>query len=256
MYKYAPNKSSAIIKVAVLASYALVNKSLQSLIEQSGNKFAVSSIATSGEELIEKVSKTKPDVVLLCLMDEDKETIELIPKIIEISPDTHVIVLTTPNGQQSPAEVLKRGAMGIVGMNQSANVLIRAIQQVSEGETWLSQKLISQLLGNQSNSKEETGVLPKSDALTKRELEIISTIGLGMKNKDISKKLFISEATVRHHLSSIYSKLQVDDRLNLVIHAYQNGIIKLNNQSPPGGNSFGEPLDRQDQAAFGSAAEL
>jgi two-component system response regulator DegU len=232
MYHLAPKKSSAMIKVAVLASYALVNKSLQLLIEQSGNKVSVSSIATSGDELIEKVSKTKPDVVLLCLLDEDSEAIELIPKIIEISPDTHVIVLTKPNGRQSPTEVLKRGAMGIVGMNQSANVLIRAIQQVSEGETWLSQKLISQLLGNQSNSKNESEIAPKSDALTKRELEVISMIGFGMKNKDISKKLFISEATVRHHLSSIYSKLQVDDRLNLVIHAYQNGIINLNDHPP------------------------
>jgi DNA-binding NarL/FixJ family response regulator len=226
MYKSPRFNASNKIQVAVLASYAIVNKSLQSLIEQCGNKISVSAIAADTDELIEKVSKMKPDVVLVCLMDDEKETIEVIPNIIKVSPDTRAVVLTNPNGQHNPTEVLKKGAMGIVGMNQSANVLVRAIEQVSEGETWLSQKLISQLLDKNSESKNKKNQ-PKGDALTKRELEVVSKIGNGMTNKEIARKLYISEATVRHHLSSIYGKLRVNDRLNLVIHAYRNGIVKI-----------------------------
>ncbi len=226
MYKSPRFNTSNKIKVAVLASYAIVNKSLQSLIEQCGNKISVSAIAADSDELLEKVSETKPDIVLVCLMDDQKETIEVIPNIIKISPDTRAVVLTKPNGQHNPTEVLKKGAMGIVGMNQSANVLVRAIEQVSEGETWLSQKLISQLLDKNSERKNKKNQ-PKGDALTKRELEVVSMIGKGLTNKEIAQTLFISEATVRHHLSSIYGKLRVNDRLNLVIHAYQNGIVKI-----------------------------
>lgn len=225
MNKYAPVNPTAKIKVAVLASYTLANKSLQSLIESCGRKIAVSAVAVNTEDLLEKVSVSKPNVVLVCLMDDEKETVEVIPNIIKASPHTRVVVLTKPNTKSNPTEVLKKGAMGIVGMNQNASVLIRAIEQVSEGETWLSQKLISQLLN--ANSVKDKNTSPKGNALTKRELEVVSMISQGMKNKEISEMLSISEATVRHHLSSIYSKLRVDDRLNLVIHAYRNGIVKL-----------------------------
>lgn len=230
MNKYAPVSPTAKINVAVLASYALAYKSLQSLIENCGRKIAVSAVAANAEDLLKKVSVSKPNVVLVCLMEDDKESIEVIPNIIKASPHTRVVVLTKPNTKSNPTEVLKKGAMGIVGMDQNASVLIRAIEQVSEGETWLSQKLISQLLD--ANSIKSKNTPPKGNALTRRELEVISMIGQGMKNKEISDQLSISEATVRHHLSSIYSKLQVDDRLNLIIHAYRNGIVKL----PEGGH--------------------
>lgn len=226
MNKYAPVNQTAKIKVAVLASCTLLNKSLQSLIENCGRKIAVSAVAANTIDLIEKVSLNKPNVVLVCLMDDEKETIEVIPNIIKASPNTRVVVLTKPNTQSNPTEVLKKGAMGIVGMNQNAAVLIRAIEQVYEGETWLSQKLVSQLISADSE-KNNKHAEPKGNALTKRELEVISMISQGMKNKEISSQLSISEATVRHHLSSIYSKLRVEDRLNLVIHAYRNGIIKI-----------------------------
>lgn len=231
MYKLTQTQPTAKITVAVLASYALVNKSLQSLIENCGRQVAVSALAASTEELIKKVSQYKPNVVLLCLMDNDKETIEIIPQLLQISPNTRVIILTSPNGLQSSTDALKKGAMGIVGMNQSANVLIRAIEQVSQGETWLSQKIFSKVLEKDSASADDDfSNSPKGEALTKRELEVISMIGLGMKNKEIAKELFISEATVRHHLSSIYSKLCVEDRLNLVIHAYKNGLVQVPDQ--------------------------
>lgn len=227
MLSYSPANQSAKIKVAVLASYALVNKSLKSLIENCGRKIAVAAIAADADDLLKKVSKTKPNVVLVCLTDGHKEAIEVIPNLIKISPHTRVIVLTNPNGEANPTEVLKKGAMGIVGMNQGANVLIRAIEQVSGGETWLSQKLITQLLDKNSAAKNKKNPAPKGDGLTGREIEVISLISRGMKNKEISKKLFISEATVRHHLSSIYGKLRVEDRLNLVIHAYRNGMVDM-----------------------------
>lgn len=219
--------SARKIKIAVLASASLVNISLKSLIETTGRRLKVSSLAANAVELLSKVRKSKPDVVLLCLTEADGSDAEVIPQIIAASPKTRVVVLTQPNGRQNPTDVLKKGAMGIVGLNQSASVLIRAIEQVFDGETWLSQKLITQILNKNAGTNRRDLNSPKSSDLTNREMQVVHSISSGLSNKDISKTLRISEATVRHHLSSIYGKLNVNDRLNLVIHAYQNGIVKL-----------------------------
>jgi DNA-binding NarL/FixJ family response regulator len=110
-------------------------------------------------------------------------------------------------------------------------MLVRAIRQVAEGGVWLNQKLIEQLIGGTQNGHNGNGKANgfedlKTDDLTNREREVVEMVGRGMNNREIAKRLFISEATVRHHLSSIYSKLHVADRLNLAIYAYREGIIE------------------------------
>jgi DNA-binding NarL/FixJ family response regulator len=196
--------------------------------------------ASNPGELLQKVSKLKPDVVLFCLMDNEVDNIEVMPKMFEVSPQTKALILSTLNGKLDQTKVLKLGATGIVGAYQKEDVLIRAIRQVSEGEVCLNPQLIAQLLGNGTNKQNgsnghngnghngnsEHRGLYENDPLTNRELEVIKVISTGLNNKEISKKLFISEATVRHHLSSIYGKLNISDRLNLVIYAYKYGIVK------------------------------
>ena len=215
-------------KVSVLATYALVRSSLQLLLE-SDRELTVLDVAGTALELINKVSHNKPDVVLICLMQNEGKNIDLIADLLKVAPQTKAVILSSPNSLLNQPSALKIGVAGIVGTNQSTRVLIRAIKQVSEGEVWLNHKVIAQLLDNSFNStsksKYKNKGLLKGDDLTKRELEVITLIGLGLNNKDISRKLYIGEATVRHHLSSIYSKLNIKDRLNLAIYAYQQGIV-------------------------------
>ena len=176
------------------------------------------------------VSKSSTSIILICMTEESEaEFVKVIPELLAIAPESKILVLLPPTGSGDQTELLKLGISGIVGAEQREEVLIRAVQQVSEGGVWLSQKIIAQLLSNGdkpklngSNNRSSLG----NDSLTARELEVIKEIGKGFSNKEISDKLFISEATVRHHLSSIYGKLQVEDRLNLVIYAFQNEIIK------------------------------
>ncbi len=215
-------------KVSVLATYALVRSSLQLLLE-SDRELTVLDVAGTALELINKVSDNKPDVVLICLMQNEGKNIDLIADLLKVAPQTKAVILSSPNSLLNQPSALKIGVTGIVGTNQSTRVLIRAIKQVSEGEVWLNHKVIAQLLDNSFNStrksKYKNKGLLKGDDLTKRELEVIKLIGLGLNNKDISRKLYIGEATVRHHLSSVYSKLNIKDRLNLAIYAYQQGIV-------------------------------
>lgn len=224
------------IKVIVFTKYQLVRQQIRLLIE-SKSEIVVQDFASSAADLLEKAAKTKPQVVVFCLMEDEGDNTEVIPELLQVSPETKAIVLSSQNGRLDQKKVLKLGATGIVGADQKEEVLIRAIRQVSQGEVFLNQRLIAQLLDNRSGGNSDTDPdgrhrgLFKNDQLTNRELEVIEEIAGGLTNREISKKLSISEATVRHHLSSIYGKLQVEDRLNLVIYAYQYGIIERSDES-------------------------
>jgi DNA-binding NarL/FixJ family response regulator len=223
-----------VTKVTILSTCNLINDCLRSLLEDN-RELKVLDVASSNFELIQKISQNIPDVILICLMENEGKNINIIPDIFKVAPQSKVLLLSTPNSLLDQPQALKFGVTGIVGTNQNSRTLIRAITQVSEGEVWLNQKLIAQLLGGDfyvSNGNSKTKGVSVQNELTTREHEVVRLVGMGMNNKEISKKLEITEATVRHHLSSIYSKLYVEDRLNLAIFAYQQGIVQ------PIGKSF------------------
>src|SRR6185369_1387818 len=220
--------SRQVTKVTILSTYNLVNDCLREMLESDKELKVLDSVSTSSQ-LIQKISQNMPDVVLICLMESEGKNINMIPDIFKAAPHTKVVILSTPNSLLDQPEALKLGVTCIVGTKQNFRTLIRAIRQVSEGEVWLNQKLIAQLLGGDfyvSNGSSKSNGLKVENDLTNREREVVRLVGMGMNNKEISKKLDISEATVRHHLSSIYSKLYVEDRLNLAIFAYQQGIVQ------------------------------
>ena len=223
------NNSRRKTTVTILATYNLVRHSLQVLLDND-RELSVLDVAGTTSDLLEKVSRRNPDVVLILLMENEGKNIEILTGLRKIAPQVRMVILSSPNSLLDQPAALKLGVTGIVGTHQSPRSLIRVIRQVAEGEVWLNQKLLAQLLDNSfsvtTSSKSKNKGFFNGDALTNRELEVIEMIGLGMNNKEISKKMFISEATVRHHLSSIYGKLNVEDRLNLAIYAYQQQIVQ------------------------------
>lgn len=227
MHTVFPGVSRKTTKVTILATYKLVQTYLKLLLD-GDRQLNVLDTAGSTEELIESVSKNGPDVVLISLEKDEGDNLEVLSELFTVAPHTKVVLLARPDSALDQPAALKLGVTGIVGTNQNPKVLIRAITQVSDGEVWLNQKLIAQLLGKSfgADGAASKGRSFYSDDLTHRELEVVRMIGLGMKNKDISKRLFISEATVRHHLSSIYGKLNIEDRLNLAIYAYRERIVQ------------------------------
>jgi len=222
------NISHKATKVTIFSTYNLINDCLQVLLERD-RELKVMNIVSTKSDLIQTVSQNPPDVVLVCLMDNEGKNINVIPELFKVAPHIKVVILSTPNSMLDQPEALKLGVTGIVGTNQNFRILIRAIRQVSEGEVWLNQKIIAQLLGGSfygGDDVSKTKGMYSENELTNREHEVVKLVGVGLNNKEISKKLHISEATVRHHLSSIYSKLYVEDRLNLAIFAYQKGIVQ------------------------------
>jgi DNA-binding NarL/FixJ family response regulator len=120
--------------------------------------------------------------------------------------------------------------MGLVLKEKAAEVLLQAIEKVRAGEVWLDGAMIASVLREMTHTREAQPVNPKSARLallTEREREVIALVGQGLRNKQVAERLFISETTVRHHLTAIFAKLEVADRLELVIYAYRHGLAGL-----------------------------
>jgi DNA-binding NarL/FixJ family response regulator len=134
--------------------------------------------------------------------------------------------LRDPETHQKAARL---GAMGVVLKEDAADLLLKAIQKVCQGEAWLDRLTLGNLLW-QLSSHDKGELDPqrkKISSLTERERQVIVLIAEGLKNKQIAERLFISPTTVTHHLSSIYSKLGVTDRLELVVYAFANKLAKM-----------------------------
>ena len=116
--------------------------------------------------------------------------------------------------------------MGLVLKEQGAEVLIAAIEKVHSGEAWLARSRTASVLSGVSRSSPNNEEALKIESLTKREREIIALTAQGFKRSQIAEKLFISDSTVRNHLTSILSKLELSDRFELVFYAYRHGLSK------------------------------
>lgn len=215
------------INISVMANHQLVRESLSYLIDNNND---LTVIATGGyrSDRAELTKFEDSDIVVVYL--EPGDPVEIIKDVRQAGSSIRIVAITDGEDLDCSTRALKFGAVGIVRSDQSSKFLIEAIRQAFKGETWLNQTLLTNLIkngettnGNRSVSKTQ----PAPESITPREIEVITMIGKGLKSKVIAQRLNISEATVRHHLSSIYSKLGVDDRLNLVIYAFEKGLITL-----------------------------
>lgn len=222
------NQPKSKINILLITPYQIIQKSLQVLIEDNRDMCVVDT-ASCFDKISNINDLNKLDVILIYLMDGDTETVENISKLLEIAPSVKIIIVSHSEDFSNQTRAIQLGAVGIVQKEQNARILIEAIRQTYKGETWINQVLLSRLFQEKNHNKSGSRAndFLKAQTITSREKEVIKLIGNGLKNKDIAVKLGISEATVRHHLSSIYGKAGVEDRLNLVIYAYQKGLISL-----------------------------
>lgn len=215
------------IRVFLFAEDRVVLDSLKSLLDANPD-LKVSAEADS--IILEKVSLStlalSADVAVVYLTDPNRA--KIVEELIACNPEIRVVVAVDGSDMESQASVLRYGAVGIVQINQNAKFLIEAVRQTYKGETWLNQVLLHKILENgKANGRRVSNGIPPSDtdSLTPRELEVIRMIGEGLSNKELAIRLSISEATVRHHLSSIYGKIGVEDRVNMLILAHQKGLL-------------------------------
>lgn len=221
------------IRVALLDRQALIRAGLRLLVE-SNPRMEVAGEAGGMEDALVLLQKTQPDIVLVDFNLGGCCAGELIHKLLSAAPSARVILVTGDPNRSLHLEAIHHGAVGLVLKEQPAEVLLKAIEKVHKGEVWLDRMMVAEVLGYFARPKAET--LDPDQAriatLSPREREVIQLIGKGHKNREIARQLSISEVTVRHHLTSIFSKLEVEDRLELIIFAYKFHLAEL----PQGGS--------------------
>jgi DNA-binding NarL/FixJ family response regulator len=172
----------------------------------------------------------QPDIILLDLDLGEESGLDCLPELLTVTSGARVLVLTGVRDSQLHRRAVHLGALGVVLKEKAAEVLLLAIAKVQAGEVWLEGTMIASVLGDLTRPREVQSSNPKMAniaSLTGREREVIALIGQGLRNRQIAERLFISETTVRHHLTSIFAKLGVADRLELVIYAYRHGLSEL-----------------------------
>lgn len=216
------------IRLLLVDDHELVRTGLRMLVERHQAITVVGEAATCAQAL-EIAARERPDIILLDLDLGDESGLGVLRKLLAAASDARVILVT---GLRSPDEhqrAVQLGAMGLVRKEQAADVLLQAIEKVYAGEVWLEPSLVARALGDMSRrrSAESAPVDPeqaKIGRLTRRERDVIVLVLEGLQNKQIAERLAISETTVSHHLTSVFGKLGLASRFDLIIYAYRHGL--------------------------------
>ena len=216
------------IRILIIDDQLIVREGIRMLIENHpGTK--VVAMASTHSEALDIIAREPTDLIILNLELGGNSALAFIPELREAAKDARILVLTGQRDSATHQKAAQHGATGVVLKENAAELLLKAIEKVYKGEAWLDRLTLGSLLFQMSSQEKET-VDPRTRkiaSLTERERQVIALIAEGLKNRQIAERLFISHVTVTHHLSSIYGKLGVSDRLELVIYAFANKLAKM-----------------------------
>ncbi|MFN0087682.1 MAG: response regulator [Blastocatellia bacterium] len=216
------------IRILLVDDHAIVRAGLRLLIHREPGLQVIGEVS-NGRDALAAVKSDAPDIVLLDLDLGDENGLDLLPLLLDMAAPPRVIVLTGVRDQQAHRRAVSLGALGIVNKENAQGVILSAIARVHAGEAFLDPKLTASLIAQFTNSQNPKNADPEAAriaSLSKRELEVVKLVGEGLKSREIAGKLFISEITVRHHLTSIFAKLEVSDRVELMLYSYKNGLAQ------------------------------
>ena len=215
-----------VIRIAIIDDHSVVRSGLRMLIESEPNMSVVAE-AGNEQDAIAMIEREQPDLILLDLDIDGRSSLDFLPELLTRSGQSRVLLLTGLDDLELHRRALHLGAMGVVLKEQAASVLIKAIEKVHEGEVWIDRAMMASVLTDLSKAREASQAdtdATRISSLTEREVEVISFICDGLQNKRIADRMGITETTVRHHLTSIFTKLGCESRLELVIYAYKHGL--------------------------------
>jgi len=212
------------IKVLIADDHSLFRKGLQQLLELEEDIEVVGQ-ASNGKEVVQKTLQLNPDVVLMDVNMPVQNGIYAIRELKEMGCSTKIIVLTIHEDREYLVEAVKIGAAGYIMKDAEVDHLLKAIRDVYRGETYIQPNLTSRLIKDfEKMTYHSVKKHFEQNSLTQREIEVLLLIADGKNNKEIADELYISEKTVKNHVSNIFRKIDVSDRTQAAIYVFKNHL--------------------------------
>ena len=203
------------IRILIADDHSVVREGLVSLVKRKSDMVVVAE-GSNGREAVELWKEHRPDVTLLDLRMPELDGVGAIKEIRELDENAQIVVLTTYDGDEDIYRAIKAGAKAYLLKDTARDALVDTVRRVHAGETYLPPELAAKLA-------ERVG----GQALSPREIDVLQRMAVGKSNKEIGAELFISEGTVKTHIKSIFSKLDVVSRTEAVATASRRGLIQL-----------------------------
>ena len=211
------------IKIMIADDHSMIREGLKSLLELEGDIQVVAE-AEDGVDCLEKLKICTPDVLLLDINMPRKNGLEVLQTLKSSKSKVKVLVLTVHNEVEYLMKAVDIGVDGYILKDSESAELKKAIFSIVEGENYIQPSLIPSLNSKMIEKNRDEG---KIESLTRRELEVLKLLAVGMYNKEVAEKLNISERTVKNHVSNIFKKIEVTDRTQAAVFAIRNNLIEL-----------------------------
>ena len=230
----APHPAPAI-RVLIVDDHPTLLWGLERLIASQSPRMEVVATATALDDALAQAQRHVPSLVLLDLDLDGRSGLSIVPQLVRLG--ARVLILTGERNQEVLDKAVHLGVHGVLRKDTSAELLLKAVERVSEGEIWLDRMTLGRVLHGLMDPRSDARQDPercKQASLTARERKIIEAVvqGRGAPNKALAARLFISEHTLRNHLSSIYHKLGVGNRLELYVYATRHQLGVLSADAP------------------------
>lgn len=213
-----------MIKILVACCSSLSRRGLSELLSDEKDFLIVRESATI-DDIVCWTEKKNPDIILLCSHLLKEYGSDVVVSIRKINQEAKIIVFESAFNINQQILLIRRGVVGILESDCAQQTFIKALRTVYAGEYWFRRNLIPSLISSASPLNAAKKTSNGKFKLTTRELEVLSCIAAGYKNCDISSKLYVSASTVKTHINSIFSKLEVTDRLQATFYAVNHDIL-------------------------------
>ena len=215
--------STKAIRIFVIDDHVLYRESLVAVLNKAKDLEVVGQGSTVEETKL-RLAETKPDVVLCEVKLPGQNGLDLLREVPALCPETRIIALSDGQVDNDIVEAMRRGGRGFLDKQSPVELLLKCVRKVHAGEIWLNGRLTEAVLHTFGTQQPVSKLNGKAE-LSRHEMEVIQLVIQGYKNKDIAQKLFISEKTVKNHLSAIFNKLGVSDRLELTLYAFERRLF-------------------------------
>jgi len=213
-------------RILIADDHTIFRDGLRRLLE-SEPEFQVAAEAGDGAEALQLSQQLKPDILLLDLAMPRMPGLETLRELSTQGSPVKTILLTAAIEKRQIVEALQMGARGVIMKDAATVLLMKGIRTVMNGQFWVGREAVADMVTYLRDKAAQQPPSPaKAYGLTKRELEILSTIVSGLSNKEIAQKFSLSEDTVKHHLTNIFDKVGVSSRLELALFALNHRLVE------------------------------